>query len=92
MVELAAYAVRDVAVHAAIHSSVHDALRTVEGYRGGTLARQLEDPTAFADLLGWESVDAHKRAGEALQARVEFGTFFAGIGDMKVFELFSVLG
>jgi len=36
VVELAAYAVRDVGVHLEVHGRVHNALRTVDGHRGGS--------------------------------------------------------
>ena len=89
---MAAYAVRDVAVHFDVHARVHGALRALPGHRGGAPAHQVEDPGQFADLIGWETPEAHQRAGAALQARDELAAFFSGIGDMKVFELFSVLG
>jgi hypothetical protein len=92
VVEVAAYAVRDVAVHLDVHGRVHDAIRAVAGHRGGAPAHQVEDPGQFADLIGWETPEAHQRAGAALQARGDLASFFSGIGDMKVFELFSVLG
>ncbi len=92
LVEVAAYAVRDVAVHLEVHGRVHDALPTLAGHRGGAAARQVEDPSQFADLIGWQDVEAHKRAVAALQARADLAAFFPGIGELKVFELFSVLG
>jgi hypothetical protein len=42
-------------------------------------------------LVGWEDAQAHDRAGAELQARSELAPFFSGIGEMKVFELFSVV-
>jgi hypothetical protein len=92
VVEVAAYAVRDVAVHLDVHARVHGALRALAGHRGGAPAHQLEDQAQFADLIGWESAEAHQRAGAALQERGDLAAFFSGIGEMKVFELFSVLG
>jgi hypothetical protein len=92
VVEVAAYGVRDVGVHMDVHGRVHDALRALVGHRGGAPARQVEDPSQFADLIGWEDAEAHQRAGAALQARGDLGAFFSGIGEMKVFELFAVLG
>lgn len=92
LVEVAAYAVRDVAVHLDVHGRVHEALRALAGHRGGAPAHQVEDPGQFADLIGWENPEAHQRAGAALQARGDLAAFFSGIGEMKVFELFSVLG
>lgn len=92
VVEVAAYAVRDVAAQLEVHGRVHEALRALAGYRGGAPAHQVEDPHQFADLIGWEHREAHQRAGEALQARADLGAFFSGLGEMKVFELFSVLG
>lgn len=90
-VEVAAYAVADVVTHAGLQSLVHRALRAEAGYRGGTAARQHEDPRQFADFLGWENEVSHDRANETLQAREEFQPFFAGISEMSVFELFRVL-
>lgn len=92
LVEVAAYAVHDVAVHLAVHGQVHEAVRAEPGFRAGAGARQVEAPDAFADLVGWESAEAHHRAGAALQAQGALSAFFSGIGEMKVFELFSVLG
>ncbi|MCA3010992.1 MAG: hypothetical protein INH41_01190 [Myxococcaceae bacterium] len=92
VVEVAAYAVRDVAVQLDVHGRVHDALRALAGHRGGAPAHQVEDPGQFADLIGWENPEAHQRAGADLQERGDLAGFFSGIGDMKVFELFSVLG
>lgn len=92
VVEVAAYAVRESAVHVAIHGRVHDALRALAGHRGGAPAHQVEDPSHFADLIGWENAEAHQRAGAALQGRADLAAFFSGIGEMRVFELFSVLG
>jgi hypothetical protein len=92
VVEVAAYAVRDIAVHVDVHGRVHRALQTVAGHRGGAPAQQVDDPGQFADLIGWENLEAHQRAGAALQARADLAAFFSGIGDMKVFELFAVLG
>lgn len=90
-VEIAAYAVRDVAAQLAAHSAVHEACRTLDGYIGGAPAQQIEDPSRFADLLGWSSVEAHHHAGAVLQARSELSGFFSGIAEMTVFELFSVV-
>jgi hypothetical protein len=92
VVEVAAYTVRDVAAHLDVHGRVHEALRASAGHRGGAPAHQVEDPGQFADLIGWDNPEAHQRAGAALQARGDLATFFSGIGEMKVFELFSVLG
>ena len=92
VVEVAAYAVRDAAVHLEVHARAHDALRALAGHRGGAPAQQIEDPSHFADLIGWEDVSAHQRAAAAMQERDELAPFFSGIGEMKVFELFSVLG
>jgi hypothetical protein len=92
VVEVAAYAVRDVAAQLEVHGRVHEALRALAGHRGGAPARQVEDPSQFADLIGWEHREAHQRAGAALQARADLGAFFSGLAEMKVFELFSVLG
>ena len=91
VVEVAAYAVRDVAAHLGVHPRVHDALRGLPGHRAGAPAHQVEDPTQFADLLGWDDAEAHQRAGVALQERGEFAAFFSGMRELKVFELFSVL-
>jgi hypothetical protein len=92
VVELAAYTVRDVAVQHEIHTRVHDALRTLGGYRFGAAAHQLENTSQFADVIGWASPEAHTSAGAVLQQRSELAAFFSGISEMKVFELFSVLG
>jgi hypothetical protein len=92
VVEVAAYAVRDVAVHVDVHARMHDALHALAGHRGGAPARQVEDPAQFADLIGWEDAKAHRYAGAALQERSDLAAFFSGVGEMKVFELFSVLG
>jgi hypothetical protein len=92
VVEVAAYAVRDVAVHLDVHARVHGALRALAGHRGGAPAHQVEDAGQFADLIGWENPEAHQRAGADLQERGDLAGFFSGIGEMKVFELFSVLG
>lgn len=91
VVEVAAYVVRDVAAHLDVHGRVHDALRALAGHRGGSPAHQVEDPDQFADIIGWEAPEAHQRAGATLQARGDLAGFFSGIGEMKVFELFSVL-
>lgn len=92
VVEVASYAVRDVAVHLDVHARLHEALRSVAGHRGGAPAQQVEDPASFADLIGWEDAAAHRRAGAAMQERVDLASFFSGIAEMKAFELFSVLG
>jgi hypothetical protein len=92
VVEVAAYAVRDAAAHIHVHSRVHEALGAFAGHRGGAPARQVEDPRQFADLIGWENPEAHQRASAALQERSDLAAFFSGIGEMKVFELFLVLG
>jgi hypothetical protein len=91
-VEVAAYAVREVADHLEVHGRVHEALRAQAGHRGGAPARQVEAPGEFADLVGWDGADAQQLAGAALQERAELAPFFSGMGEMKVFELFSVLG
>jgi hypothetical protein len=92
VVEVAAYAVRDVAVHLDVHGRVHEALGARAGHRGGAPAQQVDDPGQFADLIGWDNLEAHQRAGADLQARGDLVSFFSGIGEVKVFELFSVLG
>ncbi|MEN9578413.1 MAG: hypothetical protein RJA70_1422 [Pseudomonadota bacterium] len=92
LVEIAAYAVRDVAVHFDVHARVHDVLRALGGHRGGAPAHQVEDRAQFADLIGWEDSEAHQRAGAALEEHGELAAFFSGIGEIKLFELFSVLG
>jgi hypothetical protein len=91
IVEVAAYVVHDAAVHLGVHEKVHEGLRTQAGYRAGAAARQVEDPGQFADLIGWENAESHRRAGATLQERSELAVFFSGIGEMKVFELFSVV-
>jgi heme-degrading monooxygenase HmoA len=88
VVEVAAYTVRDVAVQLAVHGQVHHALRSLEGHRSGAPAHQIEDPTHFADVIGWENPEAHKRASEAILQRADLAAFFSGIQEMKVFELF----
>jgi hypothetical protein len=92
VVEVAAYTVRDVAVHLDVHARLHDALRALAGHRDGAPAHQIEDRSQFADLIGWDNPEAHQSAGGALQERGDLAAFFSGIGEMKVFELFSVLG
>jgi hypothetical protein len=92
MVEVAAYAARDVALQREWHDRVHDALRALPGHHGGAPGQQVEDPEQFSDLVGWQDPEAHQRAGAALQGRDELSPFFAGLGALQVFELFSVLG
>jgi heme-degrading monooxygenase HmoA len=90
-VEVAAYGVHAVAAHAEAHPRLYEALRSQRGFRGGAPARQIEDGEQFADVIGWESEEAHERAGATLQTMPELAGFFSGIGETAVFELFTVV-
>lgn len=92
VVELAAYAVRDPAIHRDVQRRVHEALRAVVGYRCAASLQQVQGNAHFADLVGWDDANAHRRADTALQQRRDLSPFFSGIEQTKVFELFSVLG
>jgi heme-degrading monooxygenase HmoA len=91
-VELAVYGARDPAAHHGAQARLHEALKGWPGYRIGAAARQVEEPDQFADLIGWESDEAQRSASAALQTRADHAAFFAGIGEMKVFERFTVVG
>ena len=89
VVEVAAYEVHDLATLTSVHGQVHDALRTRPGYCAGAPAAQIEHPSQRADLVGWMSAADHERAGQTLQARPELAPFFASVGPMHVFSLYS---
>jgi hypothetical protein len=92
VVEMACYTVPDRSLELDhLHDRLHELVRAMTGYKGGAAGHQVEDSKGLADLVGWEDAQAHDRAGAELQARPELAPFFSGIGEMKVFELFSVV-
>jgi hypothetical protein len=91
VIEIAAYGVRDIAAQQEVHPLLHEALRGMSGHKGGAPAQQLEDPSQFADVICWGDLEAQALASDAMMARAELAPFLAGMEEMKLYHLFTVL-
>jgi|GEM_PF-7070615 len=93
VVEVAAYAGVGEAPMEDLQAQVHRALESLDGSVASARGRRDgDDGLVLLDLIGWRDPSASAAAPATLQEKhPELAPFFAGVGEMTVFEMFEVL-